>query len=82
MAAFPIIVVLACAAAAQAGDAGSKTIASYKAVMHEQYAAHSAPTTQRADEAKRVYDAYLKSIGEKPKDLSDDSSGSAGDSSR
>jgi hypothetical protein len=82
MGAFSTIVVLACAAATQAGNAAAKPIGSYDAVMREQYAAHSAPTAQRADEAKRVYDAYLKSIGEKPRERSDDSSGSAGDSSR
>ncbi|HTT96778.1 MAG TPA: hypothetical protein VMF58_01910 [Rhizomicrobium sp.] len=73
------LLVLACAAATPAGNSAQPPAQSYRAVMRSQYAAQGAPIPQRAEEAKRVYDAYLSSIGEKTKGNSQDSTGSAGD---
>ena len=80
MGALPTLFALVCAAA-QTGNTGPQTNGSYDAVMRAQYAAHSAPVAQRAEEAKRVYDAYLNSIGEKMKSQSENYSGNAGDTS-
>jgi hypothetical protein len=81
MGTFPMLFILASAAVTQAGSADPQHIGSYDAVMHAQYAAHSLPVAQRAEEAKRVYEIYLNSIGEKTKSNSDNPPGSAGDSS-
>jgi hypothetical protein len=81
MGAISTLFAVACAAASQTSSAAPQTNVSYGAVMRAQYAAHSAPIAQRAEEAKRVYDAYLNSIGEKTKSQSENPSGSAGDTS-
>ncbi len=81
MGAFSNLLVVVCAAVAQVSSTAPTAPESYHAVLHAQYSAHSTPAAQRAEEAKRVYDAYLNSIGEKSKIKSEDSSGSAGDSS-
>ena len=81
MGASPMLFLLACAAAIPTGRPASETIGSYGAVMQMQYTARSAPMPQRAEEAKRIYDAYLNSIGESTKNKSDNSSGDAGGTS-
>jgi hypothetical protein len=81
MGAISTLFAVACAAASQTSGAAPQTNASYDAVMRAQYEAHSVPVAQRAEEAKRVYDAYLNSIGEKTKSQSETSSGGAGETS-
>jgi len=65
MYAFPALYVLASVVAAQTGDTGTPAIGSYEAVMQAQYAARTEPLPQRPQEAQRIYDAYLKAIGQK-----------------
>jgi len=50
----------------------------YRRVMQAQYAAQSAPLPARPDEAQRIYDSYLRSIGQPAKNNSADSGANAG----
>lgn len=50
----------------------------YQDVMRAQYAARAKPAPMRPEEAQRIYDAFLRSIGQPAKDNSVDSGGSAG----
>lgn len=54
---------LASSAMPATGDA--QVPARYAAVMNAQYTAQAAPVPQRPEEAQKIYDGYLKSIGEK-----------------
>ncbi|MGN6150179.1 MAG: hypothetical protein ACTHPD_16725 [Rhizomicrobium sp.] len=60
--------------AAANADAPSR----YDEVMRAQYAAQAAPSAQSPDEAQRIYEAYLKSIGQAVKTAPTDSAGDAG----
>lgn len=62
--------------AAQAAD-GSPPPLSYRQVMQAQYAAKASPVPARPEEARRIYDAYLRSIGQSAKDYSLESGNSA-----
>jgi hypothetical protein len=44
----------------------------YRAVMQAQYDARQQPVPERAEEAQKIYDAYLQSIGRPIKDRSED----------
>lgn len=61
---------------AQAADS-SPVPSSYRQVMQAQYAAKTPPVPARPEEAKRIYDAYLRSIGQSAKDYSLESGNSA-----
>jgi hypothetical protein len=74
--------VLASAASAQTGDAGVPPTGPCAAVMQAQYAAQGLPIAQRPEEAQKIYDAYLNSIGQKTKHQADDSVGNPQDQSR
>jgi hypothetical protein len=63
-------------ATAHAADSDAPDTNRYASVIQTQYAAQTPPTKLRADEAQRIYDSYLKSIGQKSKDLSADTAGS------
>lgn len=54
---------------AQAAD-GSPPPSSYRQVMQAQYAAKAPPVPAQPEEARRIYDAYLHSIGQSAKDYS------------
>lgn len=65
--------------AAPAHGAGSENLipSAYEAAMQAQYAARAAPSPARPEEAQRIYDAYLRSIGQAAKAHSDDGVGAA-----
>jgi hypothetical protein len=50
----------------------------YQRVMQAQYAAQAAPLPARPDEAQRIYDSYLHSIGQPAKNNSTESGSNAG----
>lgn len=77
-----ILAALAAAAVVQTGDDTPRPVGSYDAVMQAQYAAHSETVAQRPEEAWRIYDAYLDSIGQKIKRKSDTSLANGGDPPR
>jgi len=77
-----ILAALASAAVVQTSDGVSHSTRPYDTVMQAQYAARSAPVAQRPEEARRIYDAYLNSIGQKTKSKSDTPAANAGDQSR
>lgn len=79
---FPALVVLANIAAVQTGDVSRQLNGAYGAIMSAQYAARAEPVAQGPEEARRIYDAYLNSIGQKVRSESDNSSGNTGDQSR
>ena len=66
-----ILFLFAGAGLAQAADADPKSASRYENVLHTQYAARTAPTAQRPEEAQQVYEAYLKSIGKPTKNKSE-----------
>lgn len=51
--------------AAAAAPATEPAQGAYRDVMNAQYAAHGPAIAQRPDEAKRIYDAYLNTLGQK-----------------
>ena len=60
-------------------DEGRPPATAFAEVMQAQYAAKQAPLPANAEEAQRIYDAYLRSIGktiEKPSQNSGDNAGS------
>jgi hypothetical protein len=79
---FSTLFALANVVVAQTGDADVQRRESYGAVMSVQYAARAEPVAQRPEEAKRIYDAYLNSIGQKLTSEPDNHPGNAGDQSR
>ena len=64
-----ILLTLASAAAAQGTDNPPQHESRYEAVIRAQYAAHTPAVPQRPEEAQRIYENYLKSIG-RPTDKS------------
>jgi hypothetical protein len=44
----------------------------YRAIMDAQYAARQRPLPARPEEAQRIYENYLRSIGKPARDLSSD----------
>jgi hypothetical protein len=56
-------------AIANASGSDAPTRDRYDTVIRTQYAAQTPITTLPADEAQRIHDIYLKSIGQKSKDL-------------
>ena len=53
----------------------------YRQVMQAQYAAQGGPLPMRPEEAQRIYESYLRSLGqsrERSPDSSTDSGGNAG----
>jgi hypothetical protein len=70
-----IFALLAGTTLAHAADNSAAPPSRTEDVLRTQYAAHTTPTAQRAEEAQRIYDAYLKSIG---KPTRNPSSGYAG----
>jgi hypothetical protein len=44
----------------------------YRAIMQAQYAARGQPEPARPEEAQKIYDAYLQSIGRPIKERSED----------
>lgn len=68
--------VLASSATAQHDDVSNAD--SYAAMMATQYAAQAPVAAQRPEEAQRIYDAYLQSIGQKSRNSSDNSAGNVG----
>lgn len=66
-----ILFLFASASVARAADADTKSASRYENVLHAQYAAHTAPTAQRPEEAQRVYEAYLKSTSKPTKSKSE-----------
>lgn len=70
------VLLLASAIPAWGAEEGQQPPSSrYEAVMQAQYAAKSVPPPQRAEEAQRVYEIYLKSIGQPAKGGFQDSTG-------
>jgi hypothetical protein len=67
---------LAVPGTAFAQDAASPRQA-YQDVMQAQYAARQAPLAVSAEEAQRIYDAYLKSIGHPAPKTANDAGGRA-----
>jgi hypothetical protein len=65
-------------ATAQAADSGPPPPSSYQQVMQAQYAAKAAPVPAPPEEAQRIYDAYLRSIGQPTKDSSLEPGSNAG----
>lgn len=53
---------------ARAQDAATPEPQGYRAVMQAQYAARQQPAPMRPEEAQKIYDAYLQSIGRPIKD--------------
>ena len=78
---FGMLLTLWACAPAQAADNGTPP-ASYRQVMQAQYAAKAAPVPARPEEAQRIYDAYLRSIGQPTKDSSLETGSNAGTPSR
>jgi hypothetical protein len=72
------VVAAAFLAAPAAAEEAQTSPSAFAQVMRAQYAAKQAPLPANADEAQRIYDAYLRSIGkpiEKPSQNSGDSAG-------
>jgi hypothetical protein len=63
---------------AHAADDGQPQPSAYQRVMQAQYAAKAAPLPARPEEAQRIYDTYLRSIGQPAKDHDTDSGSNAG----
>jgi hypothetical protein len=59
-----MLLVLSIAAPAEAADTETQPSSPYQQVMQAQYAAKAAPVQARPEEAQRIYDAYLRSIGQ------------------
>lgn len=53
---------------ARAQEAAAPEPQGYRAVMQAQYAARQQPVPASPEEAQKIYDAYLKSIGRPIKD--------------
>ena len=62
---------------ARADDA-PKALSAYQRVMQAQYSAKAAPLPARPEEAQRIYDNYLRSIGQPAKEQNMDTGGNAG----
>ncbi len=75
------LTVLAMVPMARAGEAQAPE-AAYRAVLAAQYAARQPPSPARPEEAQRIYDIYLRSIGQPAKDRSIDTGSGAGTPSR
>jgi hypothetical protein len=67
------------AAVAQASDVGTHPSEVYRDTMKAQYEAHAPHSAQRPEEAQRIYDAYLKSIGQKTQNRTDNAVGTTDD---
>jgi hypothetical protein len=63
------------AAAAQTGATAKHS--AYRDVMNIQYAARAPAVAQQPDEAKRIYEAYLNSLGQKANNTAGQASGAS-----
>ena len=73
-----ILPVLSVISSAWAADNAPHAPTVYQSVMRAQYAAHSAPHTMQPEEAQRIYETYLRSIGQPIKDHSTDAGDNVG----
>jgi hypothetical protein len=65
-------------APARAAESDTPALSAYRQVMQAQYAAKTAPMPARPDEAQRIYNAYLRTIGQQTNGRNPDSGGAAG----
>jgi hypothetical protein len=63
---------------ARAAESDTSASSSYRQVMQAQYAAKTAPLPARPDEAQRIYNAYLRNIGQPANAHSPDTGAPAG----
>lgn len=63
--------------AAAIADEAAPPPSAYRTVMDAQYAARQQPTPMRPEEALRIYENYLQSIGKPARDLSGDAGAQA-----
>lgn len=63
-------------------DEAAPAPSAYRAVMGAQYAARQPPLPARPEEAQRIYENYLQSIGKPARDLSSDWGGNTTSPSR
>jgi hypothetical protein len=56
---------------ASATESGADPVAAYRAVLQAQYAARQPSVPARPDEAQKIYDYYLQSLGQPGKSRSD-----------
>jgi hypothetical protein len=67
--------VLILAAAGAHGEQAAPQPSAYQDVMRAQYAAQGAPLPMRPEEARRIYESYLQSLGQQTKDRPSTDSG-------
>jgi hypothetical protein len=53
---------------ARAADSEAPAPSAYQSVMQAQYAARAVPRPAQPEEAQRIYDSYLRTIGQPVKD--------------
>jgi hypothetical protein len=73
-----LLAVVAGVPARAADDGRQPQPSAYQRVMQTQYAAKAAPLPARPEEAQRIYDTYLRSIGQPAKDPDTNSGSNAG----
>jgi hypothetical protein len=67
-----ILLVLSASFPARAADSEAPAPSTSQSVMQAQYAAREVPRPARPEEAQRIYDSYLRTIGQPTKDSSTD----------
>jgi len=60
------------------GEENAPAPSAYQRVMQAQYAARTTPEPARPEEAQRIYDPYLKSIGQPARDNNSNSTDAGG----
>jgi hypothetical protein len=76
------LVFLVCLSLPVQADDRARPASAYREVMDAQYAARQPPLAARAEEAQRIYDAYLQSIGKPRRDPSTSSGATVSSPSR
>ena len=76
------LLLLVCLSLPAQADDPARTASAYRAVMDAQYAARQPPLAARAEEAQRIHDVYLQSIGKPRRDPSTSSGATVSSPSR
>lgn len=63
-------------------DGAMPSLSAYRAVLDAQYAARAEPMPARPEEAQRIYESYLQSIGKPARKPSTESDANASNPSR
>ena len=73
-----VLLVMSASLSARGAEREAAAPTAYQDVMRAQYAARENPLPVRPEEAQRIYDSYLRSIGQPARDHATDAGGNTG----